>query len=253
MNTTAATHLRTIALHWTDLHEAAGQPAQLGAFGLGLRGYLARFDQADAEQLEYERHQAAHLRSLERDPMQLGDRPTPVRLHILDTMRAVEAALVLCADDIAHAVQRAPIAGPTARRTAIAPYATQREADIAAADRARRQQLAHADLVDPRRWRYTGRRTAPHAALWLLARVERAPGPCRHLTEDEETRIGNVAAGAAARVERALDIAAQQRTLSTPCPGCGGTVDVHGGEGRVPVAHCTGCGRIWTEGGVVAA
>ncbi|MGV9282147.1 hypothetical protein [Streptomyces sp. NPDC003730] len=252
MNTTAA-HLRTIALHWADLHEAAGQPTVVGAFGLGLRGYLARLDQADADQLEYERHQAAHLRSLERDPIQIGERPVPVRLHILDTMRAVEAALVHCADDIAHHVQRAPIAGPTARRTATHPYLTQREADIAAADRARRAQLAHADLVDPRRWRYTGRRTASRAALWLLARVQRAPGPCRRITEQEEQRIETVAAGAAARVERALDIAAQQRTLSTPCPGCGGPVDVHGGEGRVPVAHCTGCGRIWTEAGVIAA
>ncbi|MER7801220.1 hypothetical protein ABTX71_12905 [Streptomyces parvulus] len=251
--TTTATHLRTIALHWADLHEAAGQPTQVGAFGLGLRGYLARLDAADAEQIEYETHQAAHLRSLERDPIQLGERPVPVRLHILDTMRAVEAALIACADDIAHAAQRAPIAGPTARRTATHPYLTQREADIAAADRARRTELAHADLVDPRRWRYTGRRTAPHAALWLLARIERAPGPCRRITEDEERRIGNVAAGAAERVERALDIAAQQRTLSTPCPDCDGAVDVHGGEGRVPVAHCTGCGRIWTESGVIAA
>lgn len=251
--TSTSTHLRTIALHWTDLHEAAGTPVQVGAFGLGLRGYLARLDQADAEQLEYERHQAAHLRAQERDPLQIGERPVPVRLHILDTMRAVEAALVHCADDIAHAVQRAPIAGPTARRTATHPYLTQREADIAAADRARRQQLAHADLADPRRWRYTGRRTAPHAALWLLARIERKPGPCRRLTDDEATRIGNVAAGAAARVERALDIAAQQRTLSTPCPDCGGAVDVHGGEGRTPVAHCTGCGKIWAESGVIAA
>ncbi|MEU8537124.1 hypothetical protein [Streptomyces parvulus] len=250
--TTTATHLRTVALHWTDLHEAAGQPTQVGAFGLGLRGYLARLDAADAEQIEYEAHQAAHLRSLERDPIQLGERPVPVRLHILDTMRAVEAALIACADDIAHQAQRAPIAGPTARRTATHPYLTQREADIDAADRARRQQLAHADLVDPRRWRYTGRRTAPYAALWLLARVERKPGPCRRITEDEERRIGNVAAGAAERIERALDIAAQQRTLSTPC-ACGGQIDIHGGEGRVPVAHCTGCGRIWTESGVIAA
>jgi hypothetical protein len=245
--TTTATHLRTIALHWTDLHEAAGQPTTIGAFGLGLRGYLARLDAADADQIEYERHQAAHLRTLERDPIQLGTRPVPVRLHILDTMRAVEAALVACADDIAHAVQRTPIAGPTARRTAIAPYATQREADIAAADRTRRAQLAHADLVDPRRWRYTGRRTAPYAALWLLARIERAPGPCRRLTADEEQRIGTVAAGAAERIERALDIAAQRRTLEQPC-ACGGAIDVHGGEGRLPVAHCTGCGRIWAEG-----
>jgi len=162
-------------------------------------------------------------------------------------MRAVEAALVACADDIAHHVQRAPISPPPARRTAVAPYLTQREADIAAADRKRRTQLAHADLVDPRRWRYTGRRTAPYAALWLLARVERAPGPCRRLTAEEEQRIGTVAAGAAERIERALDIAAQQRTLEQ-LHDCGGAIDVHGGEGRPPVAHCTGCGRIWAEG-----
>jgi hypothetical protein len=247
--TTAATHLRTIALHWTDLHEAAGQPAQLGAFGLGLRGYLARLDDADAEQLEYERHQAAHLRSLERDPIQLGDRPVPVRLHILDTMRVVEAALVACADDIAHTAQRAPISVPAARK---ADYATLREARIAAADRQRKVELAHADQHDPRRWRYTGRRNAPFAALWLLARIERQPGPCRRLTEVEEVRIGVVAEGAAERVERALDIASQKRTLEQRC-GCGGAIDVHGGEGRPPVAHCTGCGRIWTESGMVAA
>lgn len=248
--TTTATHLRTVALHWADLAEAVGQPAQLGAFGLGLRGYLARL--ADDEQQEYERHQAAHLRSLERDPIQLGDRPTPVRLHILDTMRVVEQQLIELADDIAHQAQRAPIPMPSARRTAVAPYTTQRDADIAAADRKRRTQLAHADLVDPRRWRYTGRRTAPHAALWLLARIERTPGPCRRLTDEEAHRIGKVAADAAERIERALDIAAQRRTLEQRC-GCGGAIDVHGGEGRPPLAHCTGCGRIWTEGGVIAA
>ncbi|MEU6279760.1 hypothetical protein [Streptomyces sp. NPDC047028] len=247
--TTTATHLRTIALHWTDLHEAAGQPAQIGAFGLGLRGYLAHLEDADRE--EYLRAHRAWRHSQDRDPLQLGERPIPVRLHILDTMRAVEAALVQCADDIAHAAQRTPIAAPTARRTATHPYLTQRDADIAAADRARRAQLAHADLVDPRRWKYTGRRTAPHAALWLLARVERAPGPCRRITEAEEKRIGTIAAGAADRVERALDIAAQQRTLEQPC-ACGGRIDVHGGEGRQPLAHCTGCGRIWTEQGVAA-
>jgi hypothetical protein len=248
--TTTATHLRTIALHWTDLHDAAGQPVQLGAFGLGLRGYLAALD--DADRAEYYRAHRAWRHSHDRDPLQLGDRPVPVRLHILDTMRTVETLLVQCADDIAHAAQRTPIAGPTARRTAVAPYLTQREADIAAADRARRAELAHTDLADPRRWRYTGSRTAQDAALWLLARVQRAPGPCRRITSDEEARIGRVATRAAEQVERALDIAAQQRTLEQPCP-CGGQIDVHGGEGRPPLAHCTGCGRIWTEGGVVAA
>lgn len=279
MTTTTSTHLRTVALHWADLRDALGQPAIVNGFGQGLRGYLASLEETDTSvavlhhvqklttlrdndgrAIGYRCEQCgdvdpghAHPIGEDRDPAQIGQRPVPIRLVIADTMRAVEAALVHCADDIAQRVQRAPIVGPTARRTATHPYLTQREADIAAADRARRQQLAHADLVDPRRWRYTGRRTAPHAALWLLARIKRAPGPCRRLTDDEEQRIGAVAAGAAARVERALDIAAQQRTLSTPCPDCGGAVDVHGGEGRVPVAHCTGCGRIWTEGGVIAA
>lgn len=248
--TTTATHLRTIALHWGDLHDAAGQPAQLGAFGLGLRGYLAALDDTDRQ--EYYRAHRAWRHSHDRDPLQLGNRPVPVRLHILDTMRTVETVLVQCADDIAHAAQRAPIAAPSARRTATHPYLTQREADIAAADRRRRAELAHVDLADPRRWRYTGKRTAPHAALWLLARVQSAPGPCRRITEQEEQRIGTVAAGAAARVERALDIAAQRRTLEQRC-ACGGAIDVHGGEGRPPLAHCTGCGRIWTEGGVIAA
>lgn len=237
--TTTATHLRTIAMHWSNLHEAVGQPVQLGAFGLGLRGYLARLDDADAEQLEYERHQAAHLRSLERDPIQLGDRPTPVRLHILDTMRLVEAALTETADQIAAAVQRQPM-----------PFAP---SSWPAADRERRNELARADAADPRRWRWTGRRRpTPYTALWLLARVEGKGGPFRELTMLQQEQIGKVAAGAAARVEKALDISAQRRTLEQR-HDCGGRIDVHGGEGRPPLAHCTGCGRIWTEGGLVAA
>ncbi|UDM00052.1 hypothetical protein [Streptomyces longhuiensis] len=237
--TTTATHLRTIALHWEDLHDAAGQPVTVGAFGLGLRGYLARLDELDAEQAEYERHQAAHRRSLERDPIQLGDRPVPVRLHILDTMRAIEAALHGTADQIAAAVQRTPMP--------LAP------SSWPAADKERRNQLARADAADPRRWRWTGRRRpAPYTALWLLARVEARPGPFRALTEQEAALVGATAAGAAGRVERALDIAAQRRTLAQRC-ACGGEIDMHGGEGRPPVAHCVGCGRIWTEAGVVAA
>src|SRR5690606_8899049 len=173
----------------------------------------------------------------------------PLRLHRPGAQPAGGGALVACADDIAHAAQRAPMTVPAARK---ADYRTLREARIAAAERQRQQQLAHADRVDPRRWRWTGHRTAPHAALWLLARIERAPGPCRRITEQEEQRIGVVAAGAADRVERPLDIAAQRRTLEQR-HDCGGRIDVHGGEGRQPPAPCTGCGRIWSEGGVIAA
>ncbi|WP_394425478.1 hypothetical protein [Streptomyces sp. SGAir0957] len=65
-------------------------------------------------------------------------------------------------------------------------------------------------------------------------------------------QIGVVAAGAADRIERALDIAAQRRTLAQRHE-CGGEIEMHGGEGKPPVARCGGCGRIWTEGGLLAA
>lgn len=233
---TAATHLRTIAMHWTDLHESVGQPTVINGFGRGLAGYLAALD--DAEEQEARLHQAAHLRTLERDPIQIGVRPVPVRLHVLDTMRTVEAALHDTADHIASAAQRPPM-----------PFAPK---GWPAADRERRNQLARADVADPRRWRWTGRRRpVPYTALWLLARVEERGGPFRKLTVVEVEQIGTAAAGAAARIEQALDIAAQRKTLEQRHE-CGGRIDVHGGEGRLPVAHCTGCGRVWAEG-VIAA
>jgi hypothetical protein len=233
--TTTAQHLRTIATSWTDLHEALGTPTTPTGFGIGLRGYLAHLEQLDADQLEDERRRALALRTLERDPAQIGERPIPLRVHILDTMRTIEAALVETADQTAAVVQRSPM--PFAPRS------------WPAADRARRDQLARADAADPRRWRYTGRRTATYAALWLLARVERCPGPFTALPDPQVRHIARVAAGAAERVEQALDIAARVAPLAEPCPrfDCGGRIDVHGGAGASPVAHCTACGHIWTE------
>jgi hypothetical protein len=242
--TTTATHLRTCAMHWTDLRDALGQPAIHHGFGIGLRGHLAALDEPLLELLA----QARADERADSSPDALGTRPVPLRIHILDTMRTVETDLIACADTIARQAQRDPMASPSARSAA---YGSQREADIAHADRLRRTQLAHADLVDPKRWRWTGTRTAPHAALWLLARVERAPGPCRRITDDEEHHIGTVAATAAGRVEQALDIAAQRKTLEQ-LHECGGRIDVHGGAGAQPLAHCTRCGRVWAEG-VIAA
>ncbi|MFZ3556448.1 MULTISPECIES: hypothetical protein [unclassified Streptomyces] len=250
MNPTA-THLRTIALHWTDLRDALATTGITSWPPAGrMSDYLNALDHADEQLAEAARWQAAYARQfLDRDPNQIGATRPPLRLTIVDTMRAVEAALTACADDIARTVQRPPMAMPTARR---ATYASQREADIAKRDRDRQAVLARADLADPRRWRHTGRRSAPHAALWLLARIEFKPGPCRRLTDDEARRIAVVAAGAAERVEKALDIAAQRATLAQACT-CGGQIDMHGGEGRAPVAHCNGCGRIWSESGLAAA
>lgn len=229
--TTTTAHLRTIATLWPDLRDMLGAPTLIGGFGQGLRGYLTTLEQ-------YDPSEASALRALERDPGQIGERPVPIRLRVYETMRTVEAALVECADQIASSVQRpamsaAPRNWPTA-------------------DRARRDQLARNDAIDPRRWRYTGQRTAPYAALWLLARVQGAPGPFLPLLEQHLRHIANVAREAAQRVERTLDVGAETAELVPPCRLCGGRVVVHGGAGAHPIGHCQGCGHVWAEG-VIAA
>jgi hypothetical protein len=232
--TTAARDLRTIATTWTDLTDALGTPAQLGAFGIGLRGYLAALGQHDPDE-------AAALRALERDPAQLGERPVPLRLHVYDAMRAIEAALAECADAIAAVSQIEPV-----------PFAS---SDWPAADRARRNEAARADIADPQRWRYRGTvPRAPYTALWLLARIERRPGPFRTLTKAQHRHITNVARGAVNRMESVLDLADGRKELGDdhPC-ACGGTIEVYGGAGATPCARCKQCGALWTEGGVIAA
>lgn len=87
---------------------------------------------------------AAHLRAQERDPIQLGERPAPLRIPVLDTMCAVEAALVECADVTGAEVQRSPMG--------LLPKT------YPAADRTRRELLAMKDAADLRRWRYDGHR-----------------------------------------------------------------------------------------------
>ena len=232
---TTAAHLQTCAIHWRDLRDALGAPTIHHGFGIGLRGHLAALNEIDPALLV----QARADERTDSSPDALGERPVPVRLAILDTMRAVRAQLLECADQTASAVQR-PVMGLLPKT-------------YPAADRARRELLVMQDRGDPRRWSWTGGRPdAPYAALWLLARVQGAPGPFRPLTPVQADAIGRVARQSADQVERALDIAAQRRTLEQR-HDCGGRIDVHGGEGRPPVAHCTGCGRIWTEQGVAAA
>ncbi|MFI8278546.1 hypothetical protein ACIGBH_27470 [Streptomyces sp. NPDC085929] len=241
MTTTAAQHLRTIATNWPDLRTALGDRPIHGAFGLGLRGYLATLDQHDAEQAAYDRAHAAHRRQQERDPAQLGQRPSPVSLRVYDTMRAIEAALAACADAIAAAVQIEPTPFPGS--------------DWPAADRARREARSRADIADPRRWRFRGRTpSAPHTALWLLARVEHRPGPFRRLNDEQQRYIRGIATGGVARMEAVLDVADGRRDLGPDhtCQ-CGGTIEVYGGAGATPCARCKKCGALWTEAGVIAA
>lgn len=233
--TTTATTLRTLITLWPDLHAALGDRPIHGAYGLGLRGYLAAIEAHDPIE-------AAALRSEERDPAQLGDRPVPLNLAIYDTMRTVEAALAHCAEVTASAVQIEPIPLPGR--------------DWPAADRARRAAVSRADLADRRRWRY-GRATPPatYTALWLLARVERRPGPFRALDDVQQRYIRTVATEALRRAQAALDTDADRRTELGPEHGCacGGTIEVYGGGGATPCARCIGCGALWTEAGVIAA
>ncbi|MFD4264059.1 hypothetical protein ACFWR9_42255 [Streptomyces sp. NPDC058534] len=242
----AAENLHTIALRWTDLQDAlGGASAPVWPPAGRMADYLRAIEQLDAEEQEAERHRALALRTLERDPAQLGERPIPIRLRIHDTMRVVHASLVACADQVATAVQRDPIRPPAPRRAAVARTRAER---IAWEDHARRVNLAQEDAADPRRWKWTGTRpTAPYAALWLYARVQGAPGPFRPLPDREQQLIASIARDACTRVETALDIAAQKAKIAHPCPDCGGQLDMHGGAGALPVAHCRECGRTWSS------
>lgn len=236
--TDAATDLRTIALTWPDLHAALGAPAVIGGFGRGLTAYFNTVDALDPDEVEAIGHRRAATRFLEQDAHLLGQRPIPIRLHVYETMRTIEAALTECADQIAAVVQRSPMS-PAPR-------------SWPATDRARRDRLAHADTIDLRRWRYTGTRTAQYAALWLLARVQGGPGPFRPLDGAQQQHIAQVAAGARHRVEQVLDTGAETAALTTPCPDCGGIITVYGGAGASPLANCDRCGGVWSELGAAA-
>ncbi len=158
--------------------------------------------------------------------------------------------LLDCADAIAETVQRRPIAPPAPRHAA---HARTRAERVAWEDHARRVQAAQDDAADPRRWRWTGiRPDAPYTALWLLGRVQGAPGPFRPLGEAETERISPWRR-AAWHVEQALDVGERTAALAIPCPTCSGRVDLHGGAGASPVARCTTCGQVWTEGKAIAA
>ncbi|MFJ1869939.1 hypothetical protein [Streptomyces chartreusis] len=246
---TTVNHLRTIATRWTDLADALASTGTATWPPAGrMSDYLNALDQADEQLAEAARWQAAYTRQfLDRDPTQIGATRPPLRIAILDTMRTVEAALIHTADEVAHVVQREPMAFTPARKVDRTTYTSERHARVVHEDRQRRDALARADVADPRRWRFGGRHTAPHTALWLLARVEARPGPFRPLPDREHRLIANVASEACERVERALDIAGCKATVARPCPDCGGSIEMQGGAGAEPVARCTGCGRIWTQ------
>ncbi|QFQ97440.1 hypothetical protein F9278_15845 [Streptomyces phaeolivaceus] len=263
--TTTAEHLTLVIRHWPDLQEAlGGRSAPTWPPAGRMNDHLRTLDQADDEHDETHAQQLATLRAPdgrtigyrcthcgdvdpghshpvgdERDPAQIGERPIPIRLHIHETMRIVRTALADCADQTASSVQR-PVMG-------LLPEGYPK------ADRVRRELLVMQERRDPRRWSWASARPdAPLTALWLLGRVQGAPGPFRPLTGPQLDHIGSVARSCAMRVEDALDVGERRATLARPCPTCGGQLHLHGGAGALPVARCTACGHVWSGQAAVA-
>ncbi|MEQ4610658.1 hypothetical protein ABMX48_31595 [Streptomyces cavourensis] len=242
-HTTASTerNLFTIAHHWRDLREHLATRGTTWPPIMGI-GIISARDQ-DEEQAEAATWRAEALRALERSPDQPGWTAAPLRLDVLDTMVTVEAGLLELADQTAAAVQHAPITPAPPRRSWPDDPRARRTAQ---ADDVRRNQLALRESKNPRRWRYTGaQRTAPLAALWLLARTQGVRGPWRPLTDAEQHRIDTVARTSAGLVERALDVGDGRARLAALCPVCSGPLDMHGGAGTDPLVRCTRCGKTW--------
>ncbi|MFI8853655.1 hypothetical protein ACIGW3_26165 [Streptomyces sp. NPDC053499] len=211
MHTTAATHLRTIRDRWTELRAlintstpAVWPPANASAYLRGL-----------------EQHEA-DTAARDRAPLVLAEQSAPLRLHVVDACRAIEAALAGLCDEIAADIQRSPIARP---RHATAGDDVALSLDL----------LATRDSADPARWRYTlGDRTAPAAAAWLLARLHDEAGPFLPLGDAHRAQITRVARGAVERMQSTLG--AEQRSVEMgedrPCPWCGGVLTMHRDEAK---------------------
>lgn len=213
------THLDLIINRWHDLAQAltaTTRPASWPPAGR-LVTHLRQTEDPETQRAA-------------RDGSGAGEHPAPLNLDVLDTMQAVQATLVDLADQVAALIQR--------------PAISHAPRDWPPADRARRDQLADADAADPRRWRYTGTRTAPYAAAWLAARLDTIPGPFAPLPGTEAGRIGRTAQTAAEQVLRALAEQRRGQTLNRPCH-CGGRLDVYGGDGTAPAVNCRDCGRTW--------
>lgn len=204
MHATAAHDLHTIREHWQQLRDLLDTSTPtVWPPATGKAAYLRALEEGQ--------------RPAARESLVLAETEAPLRLHVVDTCRAIEAALASLCDEIAAEIQRSPITPP--RRTTAGD-------DVALS----LDLLATKDAANPHRWRYTlGDRTAPAAATWLLARLHDAPGPFLPLGDAHRARIARVARGAVERMMRTLG--AEQRSMpmgeDRPCPWCGGQLVMH--------------------------
>lgn len=230
MATTAQHHLQTVIDNWRhltdmlDTHVSAPWPP-----AGRMSDYIDALDYADAQQV--------HQMRGGRDELDAGAGRAPLNLDALDAIRTTELALIGTADHLSTLVQRYPLSVDTGRGWTDDVH---REAAL----------IATRDQADPRRWSLTATatRTPPHAAVWLLHRLDDAPGPFRPLTSDQRRLIENVAREAGERVGRALVILRKSSRAAYPCPHCRKrALDVSGGDGQPASVACQACGRTWVE------
>ncbi|MEU3447225.1 hypothetical protein AB0H29_08340 [Streptomyces thermolilacinus] len=273
---TAAEDLQTILTHWDHLRALLDTTqAETWPPAMGRGEYLRALEQHEVDEAARARQHAqqltthhdehgrvqyecihcnyvgeghTHTPRADRHDHQLGERPVPLRLHVLDTCRTVELALCATADAIAADVQRSLITPPRRPNP-------DDEVGLALA------LLATRDAADPDRWRYNlGDRSAPAAARWLLARLRGESGPCLPLNSLQVERIARVAREAARRVERAVGIERRRAVaMERPCPYCGGGLTMHRDGDEAPRVTCEGgfeCGapvpvvegrRVWAR------
>ncbi|MFD8970515.1 hypothetical protein ACFV0C_36935 [Streptomyces sp. NPDC059568] len=272
MTTTADQHLTSIITTWPHLQDLLTTRSADTWPPTSKAEYAKQLDEHDAaevaagrhaQQLATIRHESGqlyyqcaecnHVGDGHQHPVRedraddgLGERPVPLRLHVLDTMRTVTIAVTTLADQIAAVVQRAPITSN--RPSKLDPRTMEIE------------RLAALDARDPHRWRHN--RPADNspvaAARWLLARLREEKGPCEPLRAHHRQHIAEVAAEAARRIARVLGSDRRHDPMPRPCPWSGGVLTLHhGGDEpeQITCEHGHDCGapvpvvdgrRTWT-------
>ncbi|MFI6465695.1 hypothetical protein [Streptomyces sp. NPDC050538] len=237
---TAADDLRIVVDHWQHMRDLIDTSTPfVWTPPKDAADYLRKLDEHHAAEHALERMTPAKWLARpgedvdqgtalpERDPLVLAEQSAPLRLHVVDACRAVEVALCSIADEIAAAVQRAPI-----KRLARSIPGDRAGLDLAL--------LAARDEADPARWHYNlGDRSAVRAAEWLLGRVEGAPGPCEALDDAQRERIGRFAREAARRIERTIGLDRRRAfPMERPCPYCGASLTMHRGGSDASTVTC---------------
>lgn len=245
-----AAYLNRLDQHDRDETAALLQHAQQLITRIDQHGRV----QYECARCDYVGEGRAHLPRGDRDAVVLGERPVPLRLHVVDACRAVEAALCELADQVAADIQRDTVK-PLRRAIPGDPVGLQLA------------MLAAKDEADPARWRFTrGERTAVRAAAWLLARWRGDEGPCLPLHSAHRARIALVAREAARRVEQTIGGTVDRFAvpMDRPCPYCGDRLTMYAGGGEDDAVRCSGPGcaapvglvdgwRTWSTAAQLAA